>query len=54
MDESNDKTCIILVKVLDHEVGDVKTRFLDMTVVNIGTAQTFSELKSQSCLLSFL
>lgn len=33
MDESNDKTdksCIILVRVLDPEVGDVRTRFLDM------------------------
>ena len=41
MDESNDKTdksCIILVRVLDLEVGDIRTRFLDMPVVNIGTA----------------
>ena len=38
MDESNDKTdksCIILVRVLDPEVGDVRTRFLDMPVVNV-------------------
>lgn len=49
MDESNDKvdkSSIILVKVLDPEVGDVKIRFLDMPVVNIGTAQNlFKALK---------
>lgn len=49
MDESNDKvdkSSIILVKVLDPEVGDVKTRFLDMPVVNIGTARNlFRALK---------
>ena len=41
MDESNDKTdksCIILVRVLDPVIGEVCTRFLDMPVVNIGTA----------------
>ena len=41
MDESNDATnkcCIILVRTLDEKVGDVRTRFLDMPVVNIGTA----------------
>lgn len=50
MDESNDKTdksCIILVRVLDPIVGEVRTRFLDMPVVNIGTAQNlFLALKS--------
>ena len=33
MDESNDKTdksCIILVRILDPIVGDIRTRFLDM------------------------
>ena len=49
MDESNDKqdkSCIILVGVLDAELGNVKTRFLDMPVVNIGTAENlFSALK---------
>ena len=49
MDESNDKTdksCIVLVRVLDPAVGDVRTRFIDMPVVNIGTAQNlFSALK---------
>ena len=42
LDESNDnvdKSCIILVRLLDPEVGNVCTRFLDMPVVNIGTAQ---------------
>lgn len=50
MDESNDKTnksCIILVKVLDTNLGDVRTRFLDMPVVNIGTAENlFIALKT--------
>ena len=33
MDESNDKTdksCIILVRVFDYSVGDIRTRFLDI------------------------
>ena len=50
IDESNDKTdksCIILVRVFDPEVGDIRTRFLDMPVVNIGTAHNlFSALKA--------
>ena len=50
MDESNDKTdksCIILVKILDSTVGDIRTRFLDMPVVNVGTAANlFRALKS--------
>ena len=49
MDESNDKTdksCIILVRVLDPIVGDIRTRFLDMPIVNIGTARNlFDALK---------
>ena len=49
MDESNDKTdksCIILVRVLDAIVGKVRTQFLDMPV-NSGTAQNlFLALKS--------
>ncbi len=49
IDESNDKTdksCIILVRVFDSEVGDIRTRFLDMPIVNIGTANNlFSALK---------
>ena len=39
MDESNDKTdksCNILVRVLDSEKGETCTQFLDMPVVNIG------------------
>ena len=50
IDESNDntdKSCIILVRVLDPEVGDVCTRFVDMPVVNIGTARNlFDALKA--------
>ena len=42
-----DKSCIILVRVLDAEVGNIKTRFLDMPIVNIGTASNiFSALKA--------
>ena len=46
MDESNDntdKSCIILVRAFDSELGDVHTRFLDMPVVNIGTARNLFE-----------
>ena len=40
------KSCIILVRVLDPSVGDIRTRFLDMPIVNIGTAQhLFAALK---------
>ena len=50
MDESNgktDKSCIILLRALDPQLGDVRTRFLDMPIVNIGTAQNlFRALKS--------
>lgn len=50
MDESNDKTdksCIILVRVLDEKLGVVRTRFLDMPIVNIGTAvNLFEALKN--------
>ena len=49
MDESNDKankSCIILVRVLDSEIGDVCTRFLDMPIVNVGNAANlFQALK---------
>ena len=49
MDKSNDKTdksCIILVRILDLIVGDIRTRFLDMPIVNIGTARNlFDALK---------
>ena len=49
MDESNDRTdksCIILVRVFDSNVGDVRTRFLDMPIVNIGSARNlFDALK---------
>ena len=50
MDESNDRTdksCIILVRLFDSTVGDCRTRFLDMPIVNIGTAvNLFAALKS--------
>ena len=42
IDESNDnsdKSCIILIRLFDQEVWNVCTRFLDMPVVNIGTAR---------------
>lgn len=49
MDESNDKTdksCIILVRVFDPVLCDIRTRFLDMPVVNVGTARNlFDALK---------
>ena len=41
IDESNnktDKSCIIFVCVFDSCVGDIHTRFLDMPIVNVGTA----------------
>ena len=50
MDASNnstDKSCIILVRIFDNEVGNVCTRFLDMSVVNIGTAQNIFEALMQ-------
>ena len=46
MDESNDrvdKSCIILVRLLDEELGELRTRFLDMPVVNIGNASNLFE-----------
>ena len=52
MDESNDKqniSCIIMVRVLDAELGNIKTRFLDMRVVNIGTVDfkgVFEQIQS--------
>ena len=49
MDESNEKTnksCIILIRIIDFDVGDVRTKFIDMPVVNIGTAvNLFNALK---------
>ena len=49
MDESNDKTdksCIILFRMFDSSVGDSRTRFLDMSIVNVGTAvNLFGALK---------
>ena len=51
MDEYNDsadKSCIIVVRIFDNEVGNVRTRFLDMPVVKIGTAQNIFEALKQS------
>ena len=49
IDESNDKvdkSCIILVRYLDPEIGSISTKFLDMPVVNVGSAQNiFSALR---------
>ena len=46
MDESNDKTdksSIILIRVFVSELGNVCNRFLDMPIVNIGTAKNLFE-----------
>lgn len=51
IDESNDntdKSCIILIRVFDHNVGNVCIRFLDMPVVNIGTARNIFQALSDS------
>ena len=41
-----DKSCIILVRYLDPEIGNISTKFLDMPVVNVGSAQNiFSALR---------
>ena len=51
IDESNDKTdksCIILVRVLDPEIGDICTRFVDMPVVNVGTARNLFDALKES------
>ena len=51
MDESKDKTdksCIILVRVMDSDLGDIRTRFLDMPIVNIGTARKLFNTLKQS------
>ena len=51
MDESNDKTDSLAyycpnLRLLDSQLGEVRTRFLDMPVVNIGTATNlFQALK---------
>ena len=49
-DESNDrneeKNLVILVRLYDDESNSVKTRFLDMPMCNIGTAQSvFSKIE---------
>ena len=51
MDECNDrrdKSCIILVRLLDPQIGEVRTRFLDMPAVNIGTATNLFQALKES------
>ena len=52
MDESNDKTnksCINLIWIFDYDARDFRTKFIDMPVVNIGTAvNLFNALKAFS------
>ena len=51
MDESNDrmdKSCIILVRLLDPYIGEVRKRFLDIPVVNIGTATNLFQALKES------
>ena len=50
MDESNDKSCI---RLIDPQLGEVRTRFLDMPIVNIGTAANLFEALTESLGLSF-
>ena len=38
------------MRVLDPEVGDVRTRFLDMPIVNVGTAANLSDALKSSLL----
>ena len=46
LNDKTDKSCIILVRVFDSCVGDIRTRFLDMPIVNLGTAHNlFDALK---------
>ena len=39
IDESHDKTDQSCIRVLDHATGDVRTCFVHMPVVNIGTVR---------------
>ena len=39
--------CIVLVRVMDS-VGDIHTRFLDMPIVNVGTARNLFDALKQS------
>ena len=46
LNDKTDKSCIILVRVFYSCVGDIRTRFLDMPIVNVGTAcNLFDALK---------
>ena len=48
MNDKTDKSCIILVRVLDPEVGDIRTRFIDMPVMNTGTARNLFDALKES------
>ena len=51
IDESNDstnKSCITLIRVLDPNVGDICTWFIDMPIVNIGTAKNLFDAVKES------
>ena len=41
-------SCIIVVHVFDSNVGDIRTRFLDMPIVNIGTVRNLFDALQQS------
>ncbi len=46
LNDKTDKSCIILVCVFYSCVGDIRTRFLDVPIVNVGTAcNLFDTLK---------
>ena len=48
MDESNktNKSFIVLIQIFDIDAGDIQTKFIDMPVINIGTAlNLFNALK---------
>ena len=55
MDESNDKTdesCIILVRLLDPQIGEVRTRFLDMILVQLPSLEGVINKKTGSALIT--
>ena len=48
MDESNDKTEVLYHPCSSHGLGDIRTRFLDMPTVNVGTARNLFDTLKQS------
>ena len=46
--DRRDNSCIIPVRHLDPQIGEVRTRFLDMPVVNIGTATNLFQAMKES------